>query len=597
MIMAFLVSWSFDSIALISDTVSHTNFYDITPSRRWIRELKNIIIIPPKSESEADTFNIMSPGSIFYNVEGLTIASIHIVRLNPFGTSVTEPFYHYPGWSGRLGNAVHVNTTDFVIRNALLFKEGDAVDGIKLSYSERYLRSLAYIGDARISVVSVCENTVEVMVVVQDNLPYSASFDTNFDNRAHFSVTNKNIVGLGIETMAGAFIDTRKENMMGYQGMLRLSNIGRSLISAQADYIDRFENQRKGFNMNREFYSPTTKYAGHLSYYTVQTPVRYYEYRGGITPTTPVNIRYNQFETWLGRSFLLDNTRRYVQSKNIKISAGVHNIRYLNRPEESEMRYYRLQNRTTYLGALSFSQQSFYNASLIYNYGRTEDIPYGHLFTVIGGIENGERHNRPYFSTILSSGYFVPFVGYISGAVSCGAFFRNGPDQGVVNIEMDYFSNLYITGNLRQRTFIKGSYTSQLFNWLEDKLVIDDDYGIPGFRNDSILGRHRFNLSVEQNVFMPREIYGFRFVLYAFSYFSWLGGHYEPVTLDNLYSSFGIGLRVRNNRLVFNTLQVQFAYFPNIPKNSSFRHFSYSGEKVARPRDFMARAPEILPVY
>jgi hypothetical protein len=147
------------------------------------------------------------------------------------------------------------------------------------------------------------------------------------------------------------------------------------------------------------------------------------------------------------------------------------------------------------------------------------------------------------------------------------------------------------------RTFINGQYTRQLHNTLKDKLVIDGDHGIPGFRNDSVLGRHRFNLSVEQNFFTPWSLYDFRFVIYAFGYFSWLGGYDNPIIISPLYSSFGLGIRIRNNRLVFNTLQIQFAYFPNIPKNSRFRYLNFSKETVLLPRDFMSKAPDVIPLY
>ena len=603
LILLFFSFWDFNTLASQGDTIaitrnSHVSLYDITPSRRWIRELRNIIIVSPKTESEADSFNIMSPSDIYSHTEGLTIVKIRIVQLNPFGSSITDSVHKKTGWVGEVANAVHVKTNEFVIRNALLFKEGDVVDGLTLAYSERYLRSHSYIGDVRISVIPVCENTAEVLVIVQDNFPYSGDFDTNLDTRASVSLSNKNMIGLGFEMRAGVFIDTKKDNIMGYRATLSSSNIGRSLVSFQADYLDKYENQRYGFRFHRDFYSPATKYAGQLSFFNVRTPVRYYEYKSDAAPIEPVTIKYNQLDVWLGRSFLLSNRKYYRQSQNITFSLGANSMRYIDRPDESEDRYYRLQNRTTYLASLSFSQQSFYNASLIYNYGRTEDIPYGHLFTIKGGKEFSEMTDRPYIGMIASTGYFLPYIGYLSGAISCGSFFKKKePDQGVIDVEMNYFSNLYVTGNLLQRTFINGNYTRQLFNWLEDKLVIDDEYGIPGFRNDSVLGRHRFNLSIEQNVFLPRELYGFRFVVYAFSYFSWLGGYNESIKPNNLYSSFGLGVRIRNNRLVFNTFQIQFAYFPNPPPNTSFRHFNFSDEKLLKPREFMAGPPQILPVY
>jgi hemolysin activation/secretion protein len=208
-----------------------------------------------------------------------------------------------------------------------------------------------------------------------------------------------------------------------------------------------------------------------------------------------------------------------------------------------------------------------------------------------------EMYNRPYLGAIFSTGYFVPKFGYLSGAVSSGTFFKNGADQGLFDLQLNYFTPLYVIYKFRLRTFINGQYTRQLYNRLNDQLIIDDDHGIPGFRNDSILGRHRFNLSVEQDFFNPWTLFGFRFVWYGFAHFSLLGGYDEPIILSNLYSSFGVGVRIRNNRLIFNTLQIQFAYFPNIPKNSRFRYVHFSSETVLQPRDFKPRAPEVIPLY
>ena len=574
------------------------SFYNINLSSRWIRELRNVIIVSPKNESAADSFNIQSPGNIYHDIEGRTIARIRVIRLKPFGTSITDSIAYNVKWPGKLGNALHVSTADWVIRNALMFRAGDIINSSNLAYSERYLRSLKYINDVRVMAIPISDNEAEVIVVVQDNFPYSASFGTNVSTRANFAVSNYNIIGSGLEMRAGTFIDSDKERLMGYEAGLRLANIGHSFVSIQADYLDRYENQRYGFTLRREFYAPTTLYAGHLILYNSRTPVRYFDPDAGEYPVmTPITIRYNHADIWFGRSFLLNNNSFSKQHRNITASLGVQHIHFIDRPDRAAEKYYRFQNRTTYLASLAYSQQAFYKANLIYNFGRTEDIPYGYLFSVAGGKEKNEIYDRPYLAANFSSGYFIPKIGYLAGALSFGTFFHNGADQGGFDIELNYFTNLYIFGNFRLRTFINGHYTRQLYNRLEDRLIIDGEYGIPGFRNDSILGRHRFNLSASQDIFTPWDMYGFRFVIYAFAYLSWLGEYDKPVILSNLYSSFGLGVRIRNNRLVFNTLQIQFAYFPNIPANSRFRYVHVSSETVLQARDFKPKAPEVMPLY
>ena len=605
-ITILLISHVFPSTAQTNrsgkaDSLDHTqpteNFYDWTPSSRWIRELKNVIIVSPKNESAADTFNIQSPSNIYLEAEGRTITAIRIVRLKPFGVSVTDSVVRDINWMGKIGNAIHITTREFVIRNALMFKEGDVIDSYKLADTERYLRSFAYINDARVTVIPVSDDQAEVVVVVQDVLPYSADFGTNFSSQANVAITNRDILGTGVEFRAGAFINSDKDRLMGYEATMRLPHIGRSFISFQADYLDRYENQRYGFTLNRDFYAPSTQYAGHLTYYHARTPVRYSHPDVANKGIDPITINYHHLDVWIGRSFQLDKNPLNKQRKNITASLGAQNIRFDDRPENSKNHYYQFQNRTTYLASLTYSQQAYYKTNLIYNFGRTEDIPYGYLLSVIGGKEINELYNRPYIGTNVAAGYFISKLGYISGVASWGTFLREGTDQGIVDFGLNYFTNLYVLGNFRHRTFINGQYTRQLSNQLKDQLIIDGDFGIPGFRNDSVLGRHRFNLSIEHDSFTPWNLYGFHFVVYAFAYLSWLGDYDKPIMLSSLYSSFGIGVRIRNNRLIISTLQIQFAYFPNIPEYSRFRYITFSRERVLQPRDYMPKAPEIIPLY
>jgi hypothetical protein len=578
---------------LKNDTINSSkpnNYYE------WIlREIRNIIIVQPK-DSITDSVNIFSPIDIYTPYEGQTITNIRIIRLDPFGTSVydvdIEPKKN--DWFGRIGNSVHINTREIVIRNMLLFKEGDVIERHTLAYTEQYIRKMNYINNARIVVLPISDYSVEVVVIVQDNFPYSADGSTNLLDQANVSLYNRNVLGLGLDLQFGTFINTQKDDVMGYTAVLRLPNINRSFISLNAYYLDKYEEQRIGVNFKREFYSPATKYAGFVDVYTAQLPVRYRDLQSQIDTTV---VKYDKFDTWLGRSFLLPNKKMLY--RNITLSVRGQNIHFVKRPPEVEEHYYIFQNRRTYLASVSYSKQSFFKATHIYNFGRTEDIPYGDIFTITTGGEIGEFYRRPYLGAAYSTGHFIWNFGYLSGTINYGTFFnKSHADQGIIDIESNYFTNLFIIGLYRCRTFLKAQYTAQIYNKLEDYLRINGiEQGIPGFRNDSIIGRQRLNFSIEQNVFMPREFYGFRFVLYGFAHLSWLGGYEEKLKLENTYQSIGIGVRLRNNRLVFNTVQLQLAYFPNIPNKSRFKYFDFSSEKVLYVRGLTPQAPDIVQIY
>ncbi|MCL2073908.1 MAG: hypothetical protein FWH18_08310 [Marinilabiliaceae bacterium] len=543
------------------------------------------------SSSKVDTLKTPSPEMLFGSVEGLTIRKINIVQLKPFGDSVKDNITREPKWSGKAANALHIDTREFIVRNMLLFSEGELADGFKLAHSERYIRSVRYINDVRIIAVPVSDSEVDVTVMVQDAFPYSASFGTNLLSNGNFSVTNRNIVGAGIDGQAGVYLDTQKEGLTGYSAMLRSTNIRRTFTTFHAEYLDKFENQRYGFGLQRDFYSPTTKYAGHLIFNDTRTPTLYHAPAADNRLPTSVSIRYNLCDAWLGRSFeIIDKSYPDQKRKNLTLSLRAQRLEFTDRPENSENLFYRFQNRTTYLASLSWSKQMFYKTSMMYHFGRTEDIPYGDITTVTYGREMNENYWRTYLGVDLARGYFIPDFGYVVRSVAFGTFFRNKAEQGIIDIQLKYITNLTAIRNWRMRTYINARYTGQLFDNLEDRFISD----IQDLRNDTALGRHRLSISLEQCFFTPLNIYDFRFVIYAFAHVNWLDDFYQPVSLNNIYSSFGLGVRIRNNRLIIKTIQIKFAYFHNGFKPY---HFKFSSEDVLHPRDFRPVAPEVAPRY
>ncbi len=77
-----------------------------------------------------------------------TIAAVDVVRQELFPERSGAL-----GWAYRTGNNLHVDTKPSVVRNELLFQEGDPLDPEALAQSERNLRGRRYIAEARVEVV------------------------------------------------------------------------------------------------------------------------------------------------------------------------------------------------------------------------------------------------------------------------------------------------------------------------------------------------------------------------------------------------------------------------------------------------------------
>lgn len=95
---------------------------------------------------------------------GVTISSVNIRRFKVF--DMDDPAEN--GTVYRWANNFHFNTHESVIRNQLLFQAGDLYEPASLRESERILRNLKFIYDARVRPWRWCGNTVDLEVVTRD---------------------------------------------------------------------------------------------------------------------------------------------------------------------------------------------------------------------------------------------------------------------------------------------------------------------------------------------------------------------------------------------------------------------------------------------
>ncbi len=91
------------------------------------------------------------------------IRKIHIHRQNIFPDSLKSKDLVY-----RLANDLHVVTKESVIRNELLFEEGDSLDNDIKEETERNLRDLDFLGDNKILIDTLYSDSVDIHVYTKD---------------------------------------------------------------------------------------------------------------------------------------------------------------------------------------------------------------------------------------------------------------------------------------------------------------------------------------------------------------------------------------------------------------------------------------------
>ena len=106
----------------------------------------------------------------------------------------------------RIANRVHVRTRDHVIRRDLLFETGDPFDGELLAQTERNLRGLWFLRDARIETTEIDEDgdgqpeRVDVVVTTWDRWSLAPRIDfSQVEDRTiwELGVSEKNLLGFG----------------------------------------------------------------------------------------------------------------------------------------------------------------------------------------------------------------------------------------------------------------------------------------------------------------------------------------------------------------------------------------------------------------
>lgn len=73
-----------------------------------------------------------------------------------------------------------------------------------------------------------------------------------------------------------------------------------------------------------------------------------------------------------------------------------------------------------------------------------------------------------------------------------------------------------------------------------------------------------------------------------------VGPENRSVFSNKLYSGIGLGIRIRNENLVFKTFQIRFAYYPTVPNDMGQFYYLISGENYQKPVNFDPKIPYII---
>ena len=599
-----------DTTVILADTLFRVNryrrglknteyFYENLESKfqgnRLTRELYDILFNTPKKPAPVVAKQAIA-AERYQEFIGRSIDQIIIKRLDVFGPNVTDTLRQAKNWAEKLGNKLHMHTRKHVLRNALLIQPGDKLDPYLLVDTERLLRQLPYVRDARIYVIPKPDNPqeVDILVLTKDVFAFSGSFQPNGLNSAEAGIDYINIFGLGHELDTRFFINPSVDIPLGYSLKYKINNFSNTYIQGEAFIRNSYLTEQMGLRVSRRFVTPQIKNAGGMEWSTAKQPFAYQNPEGEIYVQ---EAAFERKDIWLAHAIEFPFERKALRDRARWVWAGrVSDNYFFQRPTVSIDSNRQFQQSRQYLGSISLSIRDFYKDQFIYGFGRTEDVPTGYLFQFTTGLEQHDFGERWYIGGTFSKAMHHPQWGYFYTSSAYGTFFNPSiTEQGVFRQQVKYISPLSRGDRYHFRHIFKANYTQGFQRFPYESLSIAGSEGIRGLSGLGMQGTQKLAFQAESFVITPCQYLDFQLIAFVFADLGFIGNNQQDLFTRTPYQGYGIGFRLRNDNLAFNIFQLRLAYYPKVPMGAQAYDIMVSGETSTRFEEFDTEAPRVLP--
>lgn len=589
-----------DTLSVKDSLKIYKNIQSFASKRKFTSWLYNLVFIDPTPTVEKPPLSTsVSKKKLKDNYDkykNRTIRSVRIITLDPFGTSVIDTVeLTDENFFKRAGNKLHIKSSKKIIQKQLLFETYDKLDPLKIRESERLLRQSAYIRDAKISLnpVPKTKDSVDVYVVVQDLWSVKARYDV-YPIAADFTLEERNFLGVGHRFNNKLTYNAKQPMDYALRGHYSVPYIASTYISLTGLYFKSTTSNYYGLVLNRPFYSPLTKWAGGIS------AIRYNSIQEYPVPDlAPLPLRVSQLnkDAWIGRSFKLSNAKTDAARSARFIGSGrvIHNG-FIERPGVEIDTAHVNRTYQFYLTSFGISSQQFYKEQFLYKFDVAEDVPEGRVFAVTTGYELKEFASpRTYIGAKVSLGNHHDNFGYLSYTLEYGTFLRRSiAEDGAIMFSSLYFSDRWQYKKWHSRQFVDFKLTYGVNRRANNEILLNGQNGINGFGNTSISGNSKAVVNFQSVFYTPYRFIGFRFAGFLFSGLGLISPQYTTLFKSKIYQAYGLGLIIRNEHLVFNTIKISFGLYPNIPDPHPNFRFNSIDITDFRMRNFFYEQPEVI---
>jgi hypothetical protein len=575
---------------------------DSTKRKHSVKELANDLYhsIFITQNQASDSVFFQRSERAYKQYEGRIIRNTIIQKL-PFGQNVSDTSPQIVGAISRIANNLQTGTKPFIIKQFLFVKPGETLDPYRLADNERLFRELDFIKDSRLRVVPVrgSDDSVDVYVIVRDVFSLGGKADASGINDLSATIYDANLLGRAQRLEYTLLLDKNRTPKFGSDILFRKYNMWGSFINLDASYttINRGisignEDENSVFlKLERPLYTPSARMAGSVNVSWNESVNRYQK-----PDSLFLDYKYNLEDFWIGYNFgtptASDYKNKRVDSRRRTFAAVRYYDQFYSRKPYSAFYKYLYTNKRFVLGEFSWYQLNFYKTNYIYGFGITEDIPIGFSRKIIAGYSQIDSLKRLYLGWQYDHWLVDSKENFFNYTLAMGGnYYKGSLQDNSLLFNLSWFSHLFSFRKFKLRQYANISYAGVNNLKVYDKLYLNNEFGLERFTTDSAYGTQRFTVGMETDIFTRWKILGFKIGFFTSGKISILSKESVALIHGDFYSAIGCGFRMRNENLIFGTIEGRFNWFPRTLDNVDNIKITLSGNIRFKFPESFVQAP------
>jgi Omp85 superfamily domain len=494
------------------------------------------------------------PSDAALEAAGAVIGKVEIATRNIFDESDSRE----SNGLFRLANDLHIRTKHATIQAQLLFASGDKYLARKLAETERVLRLLPYVYDARIVPVHYADGKVDIKVITNDvwTLSPGISFArSGGTNDSKFNLQDTNFLGWGktLQVSRGSTVD-RTSNTVGWTD----PNVLGSRWTSQITYSDSSDGSQRSVLLAHPFYSLDAPWSTKITAISFDRTISRYNL-GEIVDQFSDSQRSYELSGGISSGLVDGWTKRWTfgmrYDRNLFAPARLTSVPAKLLPPDRTLSYL--------FTGFDILQDAYKKTGDENQIGRAEDLYFGTEVTGEVGFSDsvfGADRDAVLLTVKALHGFELPRQQQLFLTSDFSSRIEQGHPR---NLIADAAAKYYWRWHEDWLLYAALSGTTTHMLDPEMQLLLGGDNGLRGYPLRFESGTSRALLTVEQRFFT--DWYPFRLVRVGGAVFADVGRTWGSGVIGNsdpgLLKDVGFGLRLGNTRSgLGNVLHVDFAF-------------------------------------